>query len=220
MKGAWNKAAKIIRPVYLCTNAWRDVSNWRKWGWHRKVQVQKYLNGVSITDDKGYGKIMKNNNKLKWVGVWLVCFFVFFVAVNATQCSIRRFPFLSWIVSQRRFNFLELIKLGWINTRKHTVWSNSPLAERWMTMICSTFTSLSNCKSKVANAVEDHNCISDRKFKMNAEYAVESCYWPCLLTFICLLVLTPSYCKHSFATVNYEWDAGLDSSEAWTDFRG
>lgn len=92
---------------------------------------------------------------------------------------------------------MELIKLSWINTSKHTIWSNSPLA-----VICHTFTSLSNCELKVANAVEDHNCISDGKFKMNAEYAVQSCYWPCLLPFICFLALHIASIPSQQSTMN------------------
>lgn len=64
--------------------------------------MQKYLNDVSITDDKSYDKIMKNNNKLIWVWVWLVWFFGVWAGgwlcvftVNAMPCSIRRFLFLS-----------------------------------------------------------------------------------------------------------------------------
>lgn len=61
--------------------------------------MQKYLHGVNITGSKGYGKIMKNNSKLKQAS------FIFFncqcnalyhqkVSVTVTNSFSREVPFL------------------------------------------------------------------------------------------------------------------------------
>lgn len=77
-----------------------------------------------------------------------------------------------------------------------------------------------DCESKVANAVEDQNVsqMGNSRWMQSMLCNHVICYTYYLLS-ACLLLLL-HIASVSFMAVNHEWDAGLDSSEAWIDFRG